>query len=90
MHDRRRKLSGLAALSLTAIGATLGQAGTAYPTAKEPRPAAFFDESNPSQAQPAFFKQGSPAFDKAQPAFFKFFGPDRPPFFAGPPFDEGK
>ena len=39
MLEKRRRITGLAALSLTAVGAVAGMEGAAYPTAKEPRPA---------------------------------------------------
>lgn len=40
MLQRRQRAAGLAALSLTAVGAVAGMPGSAYPTMKEPRPAA--------------------------------------------------
>lgn len=40
MLEGRRRITGLAALSLTAVGAVAGMEGTAFPTTKEPRPAA--------------------------------------------------
>ncbi len=85
MGHRRRRLSGAAALSLTALATTMGaQPAAAQTEITDPDviagptphmiPAPFSSPSSPAfgKAMPAFLKVGSPAFGKAMPAFLKF------------------
>jgi len=72
----RRRLTGAAALSLTALATTMG----AQPAAAQDVAVTVGDISTGQfdvfqKANPAFLKIGSPAFDKANPAFLKIGSP---------------
>jgi hypothetical protein len=69
MHERSRRLSEVAAVSLTALAAAMGaETAGAAPNENSQRERG---NAESSKAEPAFFKEDSPAFGKAEPAFLK-------------------
>ena len=73
----RRRLTGAAALSLTALATTMGaQPAAAQDVAVIGGDLVVTDQFDVfNKANPAFLKINSPAFDKANPAFLKINSP---------------